>query len=436
MTYDLVVIGAGPAGLAAAAAASHSGRSVAVLDLNSRPGGQFYRHPADGTPTPGQHDWATFQRLRSGVDVLTGRSVPLIEPGPPFRVAGLTADAVVIATGAHDRVVPFPGWTLPGVMTAGGAQALWKGNRVLPGRRIVVAGTGPFLLPVAAGLARAGARVLGVFEANAPTRFARHPRVLARNPGKLAEAAGYHAVLARHRVPVRTRHAVIAAHGDDRLAAVTVAKVTADWRRIPGTERRIDCDTLAVGHGFAPQIDLGVALGCATHVAPDGTLALTVDDRQRTSVPGVLAAGEVTGIGGVRLSLAEGTIAGSTVDDPGLRAERDRHAAFAAAMADVYPVRDGWLGNLDDGTTLCRCEEVGYGTVRAAVDDLGARDARAVKLLTRAGMGWCQGRMCGGAVACAVRHATGTDPDAAAMTRRILAQPVRLGDLATDKELG
>jgi NADPH-dependent 2,4-dienoyl-CoA reductase/sulfur reductase-like enzyme len=433
MTHDLMVIGAGPAGLAAAAAATRTGRSVAVLDLNARPGGQFYRHPADGTPTPGQHDWATFERLRT-LDVRTGRPVALIEPGPPFRACGIEADTVVIATGAHDRVVPFPGWTLPGVMTAGGAQALWKGNRVLPGRRIVVAGTGPFLLPVAAGLARAGARVLGVFEANDPSRFALHPGVLARNPGKLAEAVGYHAVLARHRVPFHTRHAVIAAHGDDRLTSVTVARVTTDWRRIPGTERRIDCDTLAVGHGFTPQIDLGVALGCATHVAPDGTLALTVDDRQRTSVPGVLAAGEVTGVGGARLSVIEGTIAGSTSD--GLARERDRHREFAHALADVYPVRDGWLANLDDATPLCRCEEVGYGTVRAAVDDLGARDARAVKLLTRAGMGWCQGRMCGAAVACAVRHLTGTDADPAAMTRRILAQPVRLGDLANDKELG
>lgn len=446
MRYDIAVIGAGPAGLAAAAVATGAGRSVVVIDMNARPGGQFYRHPADGTPAPGQHGWSTFTQLRSRVRVLSGRSVFMIEPGPPFTVhgvPGLTADAVVIATGAHDRQVPFPGWTLPGVMTAGGAQSLWKGNRVLPGRRIVVAGTGPFLLPVAAGLATEGASVLGVFEANDPTRFARFPGVLARSPGKLTEAAGYLATLARHRVPVRNRHAVLAAHGDDALSSVTVARVDANWQRVPGTERRIDCDVLAVGCGFTPQVDLGTALGCATHLAADGTLALTVDDRQRTTVPDVYAAGEVTGIGGVRLSLAEGAIAGlalSGVDDPGrwtrLRGERDRHADFARAMAAVYPVRDGWLDNLDGDTLLCRCEEVDHDAVRAAVDDLGARDARAVKLFTRAGMGWCQARMCGGAVACVVAHLTGADPDLAAMTGRTLAQPVRLGDLATDEEFG
>jgi hypothetical protein len=327
------------------------------------------------------------------------------------------------------------------VLTAGGAQSLLKGSKVLPGRRIVVAGTGPFLLPVAADLVSAGADVAGVFEANDPRRFARFPVALARNAGKLGEAAGYLATLARHRVPVRNRHTVIAAHGDDALTAVTVARVTADWRPVPGTERRIDCDVLAVGCGFVPQVDVGLALGCAGRVAADGTLALAVDDRQATSVPGVFAAGEVTGVGGARLSLLEGAIAGhalSGVDaSVHLRRERSRHAAFAAAMAAVYPVRDGWLTGLTGDTLVCRCEEVDHDAIRTAVGDLGARDARAVKLLTRAGMGWCQGRMCAAAVGCVVADLTGTPMDTAdlaAMSRRTLAQPVSLGQLATTTE--
>ncbi|HKN96220.1 MAG TPA: FAD-dependent oxidoreductase, partial [Pseudonocardiaceae bacterium] len=310
-----------------------------------------------------------------------------------------------------------------------------KGNRVLPGRRIVVAGTGPFLLPVAAGLASAGADVAGVFEANTPAGFARHAGVVARHPDKLAEAVRYLAVLARHRVPVRHRHTVLAAHGTDQVTAVTVAKVDRRWRPVTGTERRIDCDTVAVGCGFVPQIDTGVALGCATDLVA-GSPVLRVDDRQATTVPGVFAAGEVTGIGGVRLSLVEGTIAGlaaSDVDIPAaLRRQRTAHRAFAAALADVYPVRDGWLANLTGDTLLCRCEEVDHATVRAAVTELAARDARAVKLLTRAGMGWCQGRMCGAAIACAVAGLTGGPADPTDLTRRMLAQPVRLGDLAND----
>ncbi|HEY1572789.1 MAG TPA: FAD/NAD(P)-binding oxidoreductase [Pseudonocardiaceae bacterium] len=431
MRCDVVVIGGGPAGLAAASAAAAHG-SVAVVDLAARPGGQFYRRPADVPPTP-----LAARCAARGVTMLTGRRVFLVESGFTVHTDGepVTADAVVIATGAHDRPVPFPGWDLPGVLTAGGAQALLKGSRVLPGRRIVVAGTGPFLLPVATGLASAGARVAGVFEANSPARFARHAGVVWRHPDKLAEAARHLAVLARHRVPVRNRHTVLAAHGTDGVTAVTVAKVDRDWRPVKGTEWRIDCDTVAVGCGFVPQIDLGTALGCATDLVA-GTAVLRVDGRQATTVPGVFAAGEVTGIGGVRLSLVEGMIAGraaSGVDVP-VRLERQRagHRAFAAALADVYPVRKGWLGNLTGDTLLCRCEEVDHHTVRAAVTELGARDARAVKLLTRAGMGWCQGRMCGDAVACAVADLTGRAPDPTDMTRRMLAQPVRLGDLAND----
>lgn len=438
MRYDVAVLGAGPAGLAAAATAAGAGRSVVVLDLAARPGGQFYRHAV------GQEPGGVFARLRSAcarrnVRVLTGSRVFTVRPGFTVHVdqAGpVSADALVIATGAHDRPLPFPGWHLPGVLTAGGAQSLLKGHHVLPGRRIVVAGTGPFLLPVAAGLASAGADVAGVFEANGPIRFARHPGLLARHPEKLAEAARYLAVLARHRVPVRNRTLVVAAHGTDALTGVTVARVDADWR--PAAEHTVACDTLAVGFGFVPQIDLGVTLGCGTDVGPDGTAVLAVDGRQATTVPGVFAAGEVTGVGGVQLALVEGAIAGlsvSGVDDQArlarLRRERARHRAFAAALADVYPVRDGWPANLAPDTLLCRCEEVDHATVRTAVTTLGARDARAVKLLTRAGMGWCQGRMCDDAVACVVAHLTGGRPDPTALTRRVVAQPVRLGELAT-----
>ena len=425
MRCDIAVIGAGPAGLAAARAAA--GRSVVVVDLAARPGGQFYRHPVDGQPTRGRR---TFARLRSGARVLSGHRVYAIEPGTPhvLHLAGetrvLRADAVLIATGAYDRQAPFPGWDLPGVMTAGGAQALLKGSRVLPGRRIVVAGSGPFLLPVAAGLATAGAKVMGVFDAGSAAGFLRYPGVLARHPAKIVEAAGYLATLAEHRVPLHTRHSVVAAHGKDELVAVTVGR------------RRIECDTLAVGYGFTPQVDLGLAIGCATTVR-DGNLVLAVDARQRTSVPGVFAAGEVTGVGGAALAMVTGALAGRAMaglpPTSRLLRARARHAEFAATLAKVWPPSDGWLAGLTDDTVVCRCEEVRYGTVRAAVTEWGARDARAVKLLTRTGMGWCQGRICGDAVTHIVSRLTGTEPEPAGMALRILAQPVTLGELSEEE---
>ncbi len=175
-------------------------------------------------------------------------------------------------------------------------------------------------------------------------------------------------------------------------------------------------------------------MGCASRLAADGSLVLTVDDRQATSVPGVFAAGEVTGVGGVRLAMATGALAGlatAGLVSARLARARDRHAAFAAALPLMYPVPDGWISCLAGDTVVCRCEEVRFDAIRTAVTELGARDARAVKLLTRAGMGWCQGRICGQSVA----SLTGTPPTAeaiAAMAQRTLAQPVPLGFLAEE----
>ena len=340
---------------------------------------------------------------------------------------------MIVATGAYDRQVPFPGWTLPGVVTAGGAQALLKGHGVLVGDRIVVAGTGPFLLPVAAALAEAGARVLGVFEANSPLGFARRPAAVARNLAKLTEGAGYLRVLRRHRIPFHARKAVVAAHGDDRVRAVTVATLDRAWHVVDRQE--IACDAVAVGYGFTPQLDLPLQLGCDTHLDADGSLVATADDHQRASVPDVYLAGEVCGVGGAQLSLVEGAIAGTHAagGTPGPRLFRRRAAlrAFAAAMHHTYPVPGGWQTWLAGDTVVCRCEEVPVATIHRSIVDLGATDPRAVKLLARPGMGLCQGRVCGYATACLT---AGERPPTASELRGIasrpVAQPITLGRLA------
>jgi thioredoxin reductase len=419
---DLAVIGAGPAGLAAAAAARRAGARVVVLDSGTRPGGQYWRHRDGHNPIPAS--------LRQ--DILAGHAVWHVEQdGAGFTshtpAGAIRSRLVVIATGAYDRQLPFPGWTLPGVFTAGGAQALLKEHGVPVGNRVVVAGTGPFLLPVAAGL---GTRVVGVFEAGSPLRFARHPVAVARNPGKLVEGAGY------LRVPLHTRTAVVAAHGDDRVRAVTVARLDRDGRSV--AEREIECDAVAVGYGFTPQLELPLQLGCATRLDADGSLVATADRWQRASVPGVYLAGEVCGVGGAQLSVVEGAIAGAHAagDRPARRLLRRRAAlrAFAAALHDTYPVRGGrWT----DDTVVCRCEEVTVREVRAAVVDLGATDPRGVKLLARPGMGLCQGRVCGYATACLVADECGrpvTAEDLRGMAARPIAAPVTLGTVAEGVE--
>lgn len=471
--YDVAVVGAGPAGLAATAAAADAGLSVAVVDAGARVGGQYYRHPASGfgaaRPQALHHDWATFARLRDafaahiergGVNHLVRHHAWGVERGddtvtvhllvgePPTAGRSVRARVLVVATGAYDRQLPFPGWELPGVMAAGCAQALLKGDLTLAGRRVVVAGTGPFLLPVAAGLATAGTRVAGVFEANSLRGYARQAGGVAGGVGKLGEAVGYLAVLARHHVPIRTRHVVVAAHGTGSVTAAEVARVDAAGRIVPGSRRRVPCDTVAVGYGFTPQMEIPLALGCATRVDADGSLVVAVDEGQRTDLPGVLAAGETTGVGGAALALVEGELAGFTAagdlgrplpTTPGHVARRRRRRAalrrFARVLNVVHRIPAGWTTWLTDDTIVCRCEEVRLGQVRAAVHDHGATDARSVKLLARPGMGWCQGRLCGHATAWLTAELTGrviTTADLAGLGQRPLARPVPLEHLAQE----
>lgn len=457
----LAVIGAGPAGLAAALAAASRGVRVTLLDAAAEAGGQFYRQPAVALearrPQALHHQWRTWARLRDGlrshveagsVRNLTDHHVWCLEPltdgfavhallGPAQEEpAEVRADAVLLATGGYERVLPFPGWTLPGVVTAGGAQAMLKGSLAVSGRTAVVAGTGPLLLPVATGLATAGVEVAALVESADPGAFLRRTRALAAQPGKVAEGARYAARLLRHRVRTLVRHTVVEAHGAQRLEAVTVAALDADGRVRTGTERRVDCDTLAVGHGMLPHTDLAETLGCRL----DG-MGVHVDDEQRTDVPGVWAAGETTGIGGAALSLAEGHIAGRSVaarlygnapDPRGWAAAartRTRLRAFAAALDSIYAPPAHWTEQVTDATVVCRCEEVTAGAVREAVGELGAGDVRTVKLLTRAGMGWCQGRVCESAVA----GLAGCEPTP---SRRPFARPVPLGVLARQHDEG
>jgi D-hydroxyproline dehydrogenase subunit alpha len=517
-----VVVGAGPAGMAAAVALAEAGVAVHVLDTYPQPGGQYHRTSAVGLdrrtdtgpppgsglggrrldtahpdPTvaaylrhldlgtvshhPGTTVWtATVDdtAARPATDIAVPPTTDTAAPPAPAAAASagrgdgrarfvleltgvgggqppaatLRAEVVVLATGATDRVLPFPGWDLPGVVTVGAAQALLKGQGVRVGERVVVGGSGPFLLPVAAALAAAGTQVVTVAEAQPAAALARSTSIATAGPlvwqhrRTLLEGAGYAAVLARHRVPVATATAVTAVHGDGRVEEVVLSRLAADWSPVPGSERTVAADAAAVSFGFVPQVGLAALLGCRLVADPVwGDPVAEVDAHQTTSVAGVFAAGEVAGVAGAPAAAAEGALAGlaaayhlGAIDLAALRGrgqcsrrERASRRAFAAVLGRAYARGDGWVRWLEDDTLVCRCEEVDHDSVRAAIDDQGASDLRSVKLVTRCGMGRCQGRMCGDAVATLVAHHTDTPPtDLGALSTPTVLTPVPLRRLA------
>jgi pyruvate/2-oxoglutarate dehydrogenase complex dihydrolipoamide dehydrogenase (E3) component len=258
-------------------------------------------------------------------------------------------------------------------------------------------------------------------------------------PRKLGELAGYGARQVRGRIPYRLGSGVVAAHGRDRLEAVTVAALDDSWAPVPGTVRTIACDALAVSHGFTPRLELAIAAGCELTAGGPLDRFAAVDGDQRTSVPDVFAAGEITGIGGADAALHEGALAGwiaggGAPAHPRARTARRgvaRYRVFTRGLAAAHGIRPGWRRWLDDATLVCRCEEVSYAALRDAAAATGSRGLRSLKLVTRAGLGPCQGRICGRTVE-ALLTGDGACPflDDVLPDRRPLAAPVRFAELA------
>lgn len=460
---DILIVGAGPAGLAAASSARAHGATVTILDSSEQLGGQYWRHLPAVRPSAREsslhHGWSRFQRLRlileadRGCRILTSAQVWSIaganesSPGTVHVLVGpadgtdreqvvIAPDVLILATGAHDRTLPFPGWDLPGVFTGGAAQALAKGERIAVGQRVVVSGAGPFLLPVAASLAATGAIVPGVFEANRLGTLVRgwlpRPWQLIGAASKGLELAGYARGHLGYRIPYRLGEAVVAAHGTDRVTSVTIAELRADWTPIPGTERTIDADAVCVSHGFTPRLELAISVGCEL----TDTRFVHVDADQRTSNAHVFAAGEITGIGGVDLAIAEGEIAGAVAAgskaDAAARRRRRVFTGFAARIEAAHGIGAGWSSWLEPDTIVCRCEEVTFDGLCRTAQATGSRSLRSLKLTTRAGLGICQGRVCGRTVEQLLAAATpgGRLTDQVISDRRPIAAPIRLGELA------
>ena len=377
---DLLIIGAGPAGMAAALATAPRGLSIVLLDDNPLPGGQIWRDgphaqvPKQARDMRSQLKGMSNVRLHSGCKVvaLAGPKRLLLEDAERGWV--MSYNTLILCTGARERLLPFPGWTLPGVSGAGGLQALIKGGLQVTDERIVIAGTGPLLLASSATAQKHGAEVVRIAEQAPLSAVAGFAAGLWRWPNKAIQA------ITLASAAYRTSAHVLAALGKDRLEGVRV--------QVGDTVEELACERLACGFSLVPNIEIGQALGCTVR-----DQSIVVDEWQASSLAHHFAAGECTGFGGSELALVEGRIAGLVAVGErdkarGLWAERQRWQGFADKLNKAFRLSPALKHLAMPETIVCRCEDVRYADLAEHSSWTGA------KLATRCGMGACQGRVC------------------------------------------
>ena len=316
---------------------------------------------------------------------------------------------MILATGARERHLPFKGWTLPGVMTTGAAQILMKGSGILPGRKTLIGGCGPLMLVLAAEILANGGKVRAVLDQSVA---AGKLKAVTAGPSiwpKLLEGAVYLTRLAAARVPMKQGVRIVEARGRHELEAVVTARVDTNGCIIQGTEQIYPTDTLAVGYGFSPNIELPQQAGCSvSHAVDKGGWHVDVSATMATSVDDIYAVGETTGIAGAGKSLIEGQIAawdilfkqgrvdrqtGEKHSRPLMR-RRSRQVRYGHFLNQLCRLQPDCCADIPDEVIVCRCEEISMGEVRRQLNN-GFATMNGIKKATRCGMGNCQGRTCG-----------------------------------------
>jgi D-hydroxyproline dehydrogenase subunit alpha len=388
---EVLVVGAGPAGITAATTAAMHDKQVLLLDDNLAPGGQIWREATTAQPEePDDAKRKSLLALRvSGALVFSGWRVfdaprpqtlrAFCDSGRDIHTTDISYQRLVLATGARERFLPFPGWTLPGVFGAGGLQALAQGGFSVARKRIVIAGTGPLLLAVAAHLRQMGGRVTAVAEQASRRQLARFSAALARQPGKLMEGLQYRAASGGSRY--RPGCWPLAALGEEKVEAVRLTDGERTWEE--------PCDLFACGFHLVPNTELASLLGCTLQEG-----FIPVDDTQQTSIANVFAAGEPVGIAGLESALVTGTIAGLAAagkleEAKALLPRRQKLQRFREQLQAAFALRPELLHLAEPDTIVCRCEDVRYEALKSFENWTDA------KLQTRCGMGPCQGRVCG-----------------------------------------
>ena len=456
MTGDpaLVILGAGPAGVGAALAAAECGLDALVVDAAAAAGGQVYRampetfEPADAAEMGADYlEGERQRRLLAASPVATAFRRQIWSVGSDLRVDAVGPEgpeswrprAIVVAAGTTARVVPFPGWTLPGVIGLAAATILLKSQIMLPGTRTVVAGCGPLLAAVAHSVHKRGGSVAAVVDLAGAADWATCLPAIGSRPRELLRGASWLLALRRAGVPVLFRHGIREVRENGSGLEVGVGPVDAARRpRAETGERTLRGDCLTVGHGLVPATEVTRLLGAEhRYDAVAGGWVPVLDADQRTTRRNLYAAGDGTGIAGAAAAFLAGRVAGYTaalelggIDAAGhrnrtapIRRRLARARRFGRAMAGLMALRPGQVAAVAGETVVCRCEDVTRAEIEEALDK-GAREVNQLKSWTRCGMGPCQGRVCGDIVAGIVAARVGGRAGAGIWSARVPFRPL------------
>jgi len=451
---EVLVVGAGPAGATAAIELAEAGRNVVVLDERHEAGGQYFKQKITAVRDTGADD-DQYRRGRWLIDRLRSSEAELIAGATVWgafrdvdggleltattdtRSLTIRPSRLIVATGAHESVPPFPGWTLPGVMTTGAGQGLIRAYRVSPGESVMIAGNGPLNLQLACELLRNGVNVVAVAEsapAPLPWRIPGAARMALSSPALVAQGLGYLRMLKRAGVPLHHRHVILRAEGDGAVRRGTIAPIGADGHASANGEKSFDVDAICLGYRQRPSAELVRALGCRMQ-AREGAEMPERDTNFETSLPGVYAIGDGAVPLGAHAAIAQGQLAADAIlerpANRGALRRFKRHERFQRGLWSVYAAPEP--GNPGDDVIVCRCESVTAGTLRHLIDD-GVGELNSLKRLSRAGMGLCQGRYCHRSLARLIGEAAAGDTSSPqSFTPRNPIKPVTIADVADEK---
>jgi len=456
--YDIIVIGAGPSGIASAVSSASNGAKVLIIDLNSNLGGQVYKTPPETYKKIEKNSskeirmQKSFKKLidENGIDVALKHTVWQVNHG--FKIYAFNNNnqnvfweckTLIIATGTYERIIPFPGWTLPGVIGLAASTTLLKSHRVLPGNNTVVAGCGPLLAVVASGIIKAGGKVGAIIDLKSPFDWLSSIRPMLSNPSSLFEGIGWLKNIIFSGTPIYFNSVIKEVNKKENELEISITKINPRNNRKYDNKIKLKADSLCVGHGLIPSIDILKSLGAEIFFESESLTWLPkINKYFQSSIENLYIVGDGSGITGAIPAYEKGLIAGhaASLDLEYIDSEKfiiitnkifvklKKFENFGKSMAKLMTPSSFIINSITKETIVCRCEDIKRAEIEEAIK-IGAKEINQLKSWTRCGMGPCQGRTCEDSISRIISEHVGDRKSVGMFTRRFPIQPISMNSV-------